>query len=261
MSLAALAASTTPTQPVTFKLRFTLVFVLHVSEFGPGLPKTRDCALPVLVPVTHAAECLAPQSTMVLPNTSMSLAALAASTTPTQPVTFKLKAISAHTLEARISFNEVEPPKERPRLKLAARTKPVTENAWAEKDSGAGQNQWGALNVVADRKKQRCAECTRPIPEGGKSLLCDRCMVAPVPAPAAPRKSTKSEANASANEAKETREKLSTSADPPSTQSTSSSASNTGLSGMTTLCVGVVCIVGAAALLWRLRPRLSRVKR
>ena len=64
-----------------------------------------------------------------------------------------------------------KPTHQRQQLSLAPRSKPVASN-W---DMGAGGNQWGRLNVDADRKKKRCAECTRPLPLTCTSLLCERC--------------------------------------------------------------------------------------
>ena len=75
----------------------------------------------------------------------MSLAALA-ETTPMQLITLRLWPTSKYSLEAKITFND-EPAKERPRLKLAARSKPVADNAWAERDMGAGSGQWSTLSV------------------------------------------------------------------------------------------------------------------
>ena len=78
---------------------------------------------------------------------------------------------SAHLEQAA----EEKPTHQRTQLSLAPRSKPVASNAWEERDMGAGGNQWGRLNVDADRKKKRCAECTRPLPYCCTLLLCERC--------------------------------------------------------------------------------------
>lgn len=35
--------------------------------------------------------------------------------------------------------------------------------------------QFRSLNTPASKKKPRCMECTRPLPEGHKGRICDRC--------------------------------------------------------------------------------------
>ena len=76
---------------------------------------------------------------------------------------------------------EEKPTRQRQQLSLAPRSKPVASN-W---EMGAGGDQWGGLNVDASRKKKRCAECTRPLPLTGTSLLCERCDGSEPSAPAA----------------------------------------------------------------------------
>ena len=60
---------------------------------------------------------------------------------------------------------------ERKPLQLHGRTKPVA----GAHDMGAGGNQWAQLNISGERKKLRCADCTRPIPDDSVGLVCDRC--------------------------------------------------------------------------------------
>ena len=97
----------------------------------------------------------------------------AAGTEPPQsPVSLRLRPISGTALETSIVFHEQ---RQRPRLQLSARSKPVGADVWTQRDMGEGGKQWSGLNVSAERKKTRCAECTRPIPEGRASLLCERC--------------------------------------------------------------------------------------
>ena len=101
----------------------------------------------------------------------MGLAA-AALETPPSVISLRLRPTSGTALETSIIFNEQ---RQRPRLQLSARSKPVGADVWTQRDMGEGGKQWSGLNVSAERKKTRCAECTRPIPEGRASLLCERC--------------------------------------------------------------------------------------
>ena len=57
-------------------------------------------------------------------------------------------------------------------LLLSARTKPVSVPVT---DMGAGGSQWAQLSISGERKKLRCAECTRPIPDDSTHLMCERC--------------------------------------------------------------------------------------
>ena len=101
----------------------------------------------------------------------MSLAQLAETSVPQQRVCLTISPTSRCSLEARISF---PPEQQRKRLQLTARTKPSV--AKPAVDMGEGQQQWSKLNVSLDRKKPRCADCTRPLPDGSSSMLCDRCI-------------------------------------------------------------------------------------
>jgi ribosomal protein L37AE/L43A len=86
-------------------------------------------------------------------------------------VTVQLQPTSRASLDVAVHF---EPERQRPRLKLQARSKPVSQQ-----DMGDGGEQWSSLNVSVERKKARCAECTRPISEPLASsglLLCERCV-------------------------------------------------------------------------------------
>ena len=108
---------------------------------------------------------------------------------PPSNVLVSLKPLSGNTVEFRIEILLTPPPAageeqeraapaaqpERAKIQLAPRSKPVVANRWEERDMGAGGEQWGGLNVDAKRKKKRCAECTRPLPESCTSLLCGRC--------------------------------------------------------------------------------------
>lgn len=125
-----------------------------------------------------------------------SLELLAASIKP--PVTLTLEPVSGASLNARIMFNvndvapEDDAPKRRP-LKLSARSS-ILPKATQQLDMGEGQQQWAGLSVSVDRKKRRCAECTRPLAQGADAsvLLCDRCTATssaastnlPLPSPA-----------------------------------------------------------------------------
>ena len=102
-----------------------------------------------------------------------SLAALeAARAAPALP-NVALRTAGSSSLSLQLSF--AAGAAERPRLKLAARSKPIANNEWEKRDMGAGGEQWSGLNVSADRKKKRCADCSRPLADGHASLLCDRC--------------------------------------------------------------------------------------
>lgn len=82
-------------------------------------------------------------------------------------VSITLQPTSRRSLDVSILL---EPERQRPRLQLQARSRPLDAAL-----SGDGVQQWSSLSVSVDRKKTRCAECTRPIPETSGSLLCARC--------------------------------------------------------------------------------------
>ena len=68
---------------------------------------------------------------------------------------------------------------------------------------GDGGEQWSSLNVSLERKKRRCAECTRPLANGHSGTTCPRCVeaaaaAAAAPAAAAPKKAKKAKAKAAA---------------------------------------------------------------
>lgn len=119
----------------------------------------------------------------------MSLAALAercASSPPTSnshKVALKLSPTSGDSLDVQLTIQE---PTTRRRLALSSRSKQTEGGAevWAQRDMGSGGNQWSNLNVTADRKKKRCADCTRPLEESCATLLCSRCTANHAPAAA-----------------------------------------------------------------------------
>ena len=110
----------------------------------------------------------------------MSLAALAvtsaAAADPDRPVYLELILTSATSLHTQITFPDRP---QRKRLQLAARSAPPpTEGPW---DMGSGGKQWSGLDISVDRKKRRCADCTRPLPDASSSSLCDRCVASAAP--------------------------------------------------------------------------------
>ena len=78
-----------------------------------------------------------------------------------------------NTVDAHITFHELP---QRRKLELKPRAQAAPASSW---DSGDGSKQWSNLNVSVDRKKTRCAECTRPLPEGCTTMLCHRCSCSP----------------------------------------------------------------------------------
>ena len=91
----------------------------------------------------------------------------AANAAPTHRISLRIAPQSGYSLTTTISF---APETQRRKLIVAPRSKPVSE-----RDMGAGDKQWSALNVAVERKKNRCAECTRPLPEGSTTSACQRC--------------------------------------------------------------------------------------
>ena len=91
----------------------------------------------------------------------------AANAAPTHRISLRIAPQSGYSLTTTISF---APEIQRRKLIVAPRSKPVSE-----RDMGAGDKQWSALNVTVERKKNRCAECTRPLPEGSTTSACQRC--------------------------------------------------------------------------------------
>jgi hypothetical protein len=99
----------------------------------------------------------------------MSLARLAETVTPTQRLTFTIVPTSSISLNCHIKFHDLQ----RPRLQLSARK---VQEVPRNDDMGEGGKQWNSLNVSVERKKRRCAECTRPLPDDEASaLICQRC--------------------------------------------------------------------------------------
>ena len=104
-----------------------------------------------------------------------SLAALEAKiSAPAQP--FVALQPSGDQLRLDISFTGE--PRQRARLKLASRSKPTTANEWEKRDMGSGGQQWSGLSVDANRKKKRCSDCTRPLPDDWTGLRCEKCIPA-----------------------------------------------------------------------------------
>ena len=68
---------------------------------------------------------------------------------------------------------EPQPAAQRPRLKLSPRSELMRAG-----DMGEGASQWAGLGVSVQRKKARCAECTRPLTDSDADVpLCSRCKV------------------------------------------------------------------------------------
>ena len=67
-----------------------------------------------------------------------------------------------------------EPAAQRRQLNISPRSQLMQGQA---DGSGAGTSQWASLGVSLDRKKKRCAECTRPIAasDAGSEVFCAQC--------------------------------------------------------------------------------------
>lgn len=206
----------------------------------------------------------------------MSLARLAETVTPTQRVALKIEPTSSRSLNCHIKFLE-EP--QRQRLQLSARK---TQAPTKDDMMGDGGKQWNSLNVSVERKKRRCAECTRPLPEHAntQSLLCERCAASsasssqlevtaaasskPTKATVPKGKSTSSVAKAHLPAATTQPPQASMAAAPPSEPEPSAavaapkpetSASVTWAIGARDLVIGACVIIVGLSLAWRFKRR------